>query len=286
MTNNLYLLILCSCVIFASNVLAKPCSGNLLVTSNPSEIKVENSNRVSVYLPLKIQLPDNLVDCADEVWVEDVNYYSLVFFGPTEDKYAKLLDAQFNTLSAQNGIFSMPIQNRTTQLWVRLRHYSLFPTGNYTGSLKVSVIRKKKIIEEQYLDLTYYSEPQIAISLDNSSQSRVSGSNGLYHIDLGELKSNMRFYWGINILSNSSYDIVLDSEYNGLRHEIDTKTLLDYTIGFDNAKISSSDRLMRSYNFNPGVRSKWYGFEFILGNTELMPAGNYQDNLSLTVYPR
>ncbi|WP_462173275.1 hypothetical protein [Pseudoalteromonas xiamenensis] len=282
---NLVLLVL-GYLLLINNAVAKPCKGNILVSSSSSEVIEEYNNRATVYLPLKIQVPDSLVSCADEIWVEDVYYYSLVFSGPTQDKYGKLLDEQFNTLSPRNGIWSMPLNSRTTQLWIRLRHYSLFPAGNYTGSVKVTLLRKSKVIDEQYLDVTYYSEPQIAISLDNSSQGKVSGSNGLYQIDLGDLKSNMRFYWGIKILSNSSYDVVLDSEFNGLRHESDTQSLIDYTIGFDNVKISSSERLMRSYNFYPGVRNTWYGFEFILGNTEMKPAGIYRDNLSLTVYPR
>ncbi|CAH9049389.1 hypothetical protein PSECIP111951_01397 [Pseudoalteromonas holothuriae] len=262
------------------------CNGNFLATFNPSEIIEEQSKRVSVYLPLKVQVSENLLNCADEIWVEDVDYYSFVFDGPTDYKYAKLQDAQFKRIRIRNGIGKTPLNSRSTQMWLRLRHYSLFPAGDYIGSIKVSIVRNNKVIDEQFLDMTYYSEPRISISLDNSSKGKVSGSSGHYQIDLGELKSNMRFNWGIKILSNSSYDIVVDSEYNGLRHETDTQALIDYSIRFDNVKISSSERLMRSYNFFSGVKNKWYGFEFMLGNVEMMPAGNYQDNLSLTVYPR
>ncbi|CAM4091960.1 hypothetical protein [Pseudoalteromonas byunsanensis] len=284
----IFVLFFVSFLLSSNQALAKHgrCYGNLLATSDPSEIIEEHSDRVSVFLPLKIQVSDILLDCADEIWVEDTYYYSLVFTGPTEYKYPRLLDSQFNTMWAQNGIWRIPLSGRTTQMWVRLRHYSLFPAGNYTGSVKVSVVRKNRVIQEQYLNMSYYSEPQVAVSLDNASRGKVSGSNGHYQINLGELESNMRFYWGIKILSNSSYDIVLDSEYNGLRHETDTQALIDYSISFDNVKISSSERLIRSYNFFPGVRNKWFGFEFILGNTELMPAGYYRDNLSLTVYPK
>ncbi|KZN29763.1 hypothetical protein [Pseudoalteromonas luteoviolacea] len=262
------------------------CDGSMIATSNPSDIIEEHNNRVTVYIPIKIQVSDSLLDCADEIWVEDVYYYSMVFSGPTQDKYAKLYDSQFKKIKVRNGIWRSDLKDRSTQMWVRLRHYSLFPAGAYTGHVIVSVVKNNEIIDEQYLDLTYYSEPQVAISLSNSSKGKVSGSNGNYYIDLGELKSNMRFNWGIKVLSNSSYDIVVDSEYNGLRHETNTQALIDYSIKFDNTQISSSERLYRSYNFYPGVKNKWYGFEFKLGNVELMPAGTYQDNLSLTVYPR
>ncbi len=262
------------------------CDGNFLATSNSAEIKEEYGNQVTVYLPLKIQVSDSLLDCADEIWVEDTYYYSFVFSGPTEDKYARLLDSQYKRINVKNGIAKATLTSRSTQMWMRLRHYSLFPAGYYYGAVKVSIVRRNKVIAEQYLEMTYYAEPQIAISLDNSSKGKVSGDDGHYLIDLGELKTNMRFYWGIKILSNSSYDIVLDSEYNGLRHETNKRALIDYAISFDNVKISSSGRLTRSYNFYPGVRDSWFGFEFQLGNTELMPAGYYRDNLSLTVYPR
>ncbi|MCF6435446.1 MULTISPECIES: hypothetical protein [Pseudoalteromonas] len=283
-----YMLLIAALLCASNQALAKHgrCYGTLWATSDPSEIIEEHSDRVSVYLPLKVQVSDTLLNCADEIWIEDVYYYSLVFTGPTEYKYARLLDSQFNTMWPQSGIWRIPLTSRSSQLWARLQHYSLFPAGSYTGSVKVSIVRRNRVIEEQYLDMAYYSQPQVAVSLDNASKGKVSGSNGHYQINLGELKSDMRFYWGINILSNSSYDIVLDSEYNGLRHETDTQALIDYSITFDNVKISSSERLIRSYNFFPGVRNKWFGFEFILGNTELMPAGYYRDNLSLTVYPK
>ncbi|MFT4926740.1 MAG: hypothetical protein ACI8WB_002838, partial [Phenylobacterium sp.] len=122
-------------------------------------------------------------------------------------------------------------------------------------------------------------------TLDNNSQSKVSGINGDYQIDLGELVNNAQFDWGIKVLSNSAYDIVLDSEYNGLRHESKTDALIDYTISFDNVKIPSSEQLSRSYDFAASVNNTWFGFSFVLGNVEFMPAGNYQDNLSLTIYP-
>ncbi|MEJ6476611.1 hypothetical protein [Pseudoalteromonas piscicida] len=283
----LCLLLALSCL-FSSMAQAKrnKCNGYLLATSNSAEIIEEYSNNVTVFLPLKVQVSDSLLGCADEIWVEDLYYYSFVFSGPTEDKYARLLDSQFKRIKVKNGIAREPLTNRTTQMWMRLRHYSLFPAGSYYGGVKVSVVRRNKVIAEQYVDMTYYAQPQIAISLDNASKGKVSGEDGHYLIDLGELKSRMRFYWGIKILSNSSYDIVLDSEYNGLRHESNTNAVIDYTISFDNVKISSSERLSRSYYFYPGVRDKWFGFEFQLGNTEMMPAGYYRDNLSLTVYPR
>ncbi|MBQ4864113.1 hypothetical protein J8L98_20700 [Pseudoalteromonas sp. MMG013] len=262
------------------------CDGNMFATSNPSDIIEEYNNRVTVYIPIKIQVSDSLLNCADEIWVEDVYYYSMVFSGPTQDKYAKLYNSQFKKIKVRNGIWRSNLKDRATQMWVRLRHYSLFPAGAYTGHVVVSVVKNNEIIDQQYLDLSYYSEPQVAISLSNSSKGKVSGNNGNYHIDLGELKSNMRFNWGIKILSNSSYDIVVDSEYNGLRHETNKQALIDYSIKFDNSQVSSSERLYRSYNFYPGVKNKWYGFEFKLGNVDLMPAGTYQDNLSLTVYPR
>ncbi|BBN82563.1 hypothetical protein PA25_25480 [Pseudoalteromonas sp. A25] len=280
------LLLVLSYWIVAPEAQAKRCKGNLVVTSSASEVIEEHGNQVSVYLPLKIQVSDALLGCADEIRIEDVYYYSLVFAGPTEYKYANLLDAQFNNMWSRNGIWRTPLSNHTTQMWIRLKHYSLFPAGAYYGSVKVSIVRRNRVIKEQYLDITYDSQPQVAITLDSASQGKVSGSSGNYQIDLGELRSNMRFYWGIKVLSNSSYDIVLDSEYNGLRHETDSSSLIDYTLGFDNVKISSSERLIRSYNFYPGVRNKWFGFEFILGNTEMMPAGIYRDHLSLTVYPR
>ncbi|WP_440056766.1 hypothetical protein ACSLBF_17965 (plasmid) [Pseudoalteromonas sp. T1lg65] len=288
MKSKCILLLMLCLLVFSQKGLAKrgQCSGNMLAVSNSSETIVEHSNQVSVYLPLKIQVSDELLACADEIWVEDVYYYSLVFSGPTGYKYAKLLNSQFQNIEPRSGIWKEPLSNRTTQLWLRLRHYSLFPTGSYIGSIKVSVVRRNKVIQEQYLHVIYQSEPQISVSLDNASQGKVSGSSGQYYINLGELKTDMRFYWGIKILSNSSYDIVVDSEFNGLRHETDSSALIDYTIGFDNVKISSAERLYRSYYFYPGVRNKWFGFEFILGNTELMPAGNYRDNLSLTIYPR
>ncbi|MBQ4837959.1 MULTISPECIES: hypothetical protein [Pseudoalteromonas] len=281
-------LLILSYLLFTSPAQAnwRNCYGNLLATSNPSDIITEHKNRVSVFLPLKVQVSDRLLDCADEIWVEDVYYYSMVFEGPTQDKYAKLFDAQFKKIKVRNGIWKSKLTDRSTQMWVRLRHYSLFPAGEYYGAIKVSVVRNNQVVEEQYLDMTYYSEPQVSISLDNNSKGKVSGGHGQYQINLGELKSNMRFYWGIKILSNSSYDIVLDSEFNGLRHETNTRALIDYTIAFDNVKISSSEQLNRSYNFYSGVKNKWYGFEFVLGNVELMPAGYYRDNLSLTVYPR
>ncbi|KZN44491.1 hypothetical protein [Pseudoalteromonas luteoviolacea] len=262
------------------------CYGNLWVTSNSTDIITEHTNRVTVFLPLKVQVSEQLLNCADEIWVEDVYYYSMVFEGPTQDKYAKLFDAQFKKIKVRNGIWKSPLNERTTQMWVRLRHYSLFPAGAYNGAIRVSIVKNNQIVEEQYFDMTYYSEPQVSISLDNNSQGKIAGSHGQYQINLGELKSNMRFYWGIKILSNSSYDIVLDSEFNGLRHETNTNALINYSVSFDNVKMSSADQIYRSYNFNPGVKNKWYGFEFILGNVELMPAGYYRDNLSLTVYPR
>ena len=171
-------------------------------------------------------------------------------------------------------------------LWVKLTHFNLFPAGEYTSAIKVSVVDYwDDPIDEQFLLLDYYSEPKISIELDNNSKGKVYGSDGDYYIDLGELTSNKRFNWGVNVLSNSAYEIVVDSEFDGLRHETNRRALIDYTLGFDNVNISSSEQLRRSYDFSDSVKNTWFGFSFTLGDVELMPAGYYEDNISLTIYP-
>jgi hypothetical protein len=274
------------CAVFSpQQAMAKKCKGTFLAESLSADVIEEYRNRVKVYLPLRVQLSNELFDCADEIWVEAVNSNKMTFWGPGRNKNGKLQDSQFKQISVKKGLWKTGLDGRETQLWIKLTHYSLFPAGTYTGRVKVSVISKNKVVEEQFLDIEYYSEPKISISLDNSSQSKISGNGGDYQIDLGELVSNARFDWGIKVLSNSAYDIVLDSEYNGLRHDVNASALIDYTISFDNVKISSSEQLTRTYDFFSSVNNTWFGFSFELGNVDLMPAGNYQDNLSLTIYP-
>ena len=262
------------------------CKGTLIVLSDPADIIEKYGNKVKVYVPVKIEVSNKLYDCAEEIWIEPLNGNKILFSGPTGEKVAKLQDEQFNNISSTKGVRKIPLIERTTQLWAKMTHFSLFPAGFYSTGIKISVVRNDKVIEEQFVSLQYYSQPTISIELDNSSQQKVSGSNGDYQIDLGELVNNAQFSWGINVFSNTAYDIVLDSEYNGLRHDTNKKALIDYTISFDNIKISSSQQLTRRYDFNSGVDNSWFGFSFELGNVELMPAGNYQDNLSFTVYPR
>ena len=78
---------------------------------------------------------------------------------------------------------------------------------------------------------------------------------------------------------------MVDSEYGGLRHESNSAATIGYSLTFDNVKISSQQQLVLRYDFLSGVKNTWFGFAVALGNVEMMPAGHYQDNISLTVYP-
>lgn len=259
--------------------------GSMLATSDPAEVQEQYGQKVNAFVPVKVQVSNNLLDCADEIWIDAIWSNKIMFWGPGLDKKGLLVDSQYKQIKQKRGVWQIPLTERQTQLWVKLNHYSLFPSGFYFGKLRVSLVSDGDVIAEQFLDLTYYSEPKISIELDRTSKGKVKGTNGDYHIDLGELKSNARFDWGIKVLSNSAYDIVLDSEFDGLRHETNRQTKIDYTIEFDNVKIPSSEVLWMRYGFSNGVKNTWFGFSFQLGNVDLMPAGNYQDNLSLTIYP-
>lgn len=261
------------------------CKGSLAVDSIAADTIEEYSNRVKVFIPVKIKVSNSLLKCADEIWIETIDSNNIRFVGPANNKTGKLLDHRFKRIKTTTGIFKTALIDSQTQLWIKLTHYSFFPAGHYNGKIKVSVVSDNTVVDEQLIDMTYYSAPKISISLDNNSRAKVSGNNGNYQIDLGELVNNARFDWGIKVLSNSAYDIVLDSEYNGLRHETNTSALIGYTVGFDGVKIPSSEQLTKRYDFAASVKNTWFGFSFVLGNVDLMPAGNYQDNLSLTIYP-
>lgn len=264
----------------------KSCKGSFVVVSDTAEVIEKFAKKVKVYVPVKVQLSNALYDCADEIWIESLNGNKIFFSGPTGEKVGKLQDERFKNIKIRKGVWKTPLKDRTSHLWVKMTHLSLFPAGAYNAKVKVSIVSKNNIIDEQFVSLQYFAQPTISIALDSTSQHKVSGSNGDYQIDLGELVDHARFNWGIYVFSNTAYDIVLDSEYNGLRHETNKQALIDYTISFDNVKIPSSQQLVRRYDFAAGVNNSWYGFSFELGKVELMPAGNYQDNLSFTVYPR
>ncbi len=285
-TKTVATVVILTALIFAQSVQAMgKCKGNLIVTSDVADMYEQYKNNVKAFIPLKIQVPNNLYNCADEIWIEAVDTNNIKFKGPNITKTAKLKNAQFKKIKAKNGIFKIDLNDRTTNMWLQLTHYSLFPAGDYTSKLKISIVSFGDVVEEEFLTVEYYSSPKISLSLDSNSQSKVSGNNGEYQIELGELTTNARFDWGIQVLSNSAYDIVLDSEFNGLRHETNLDAIIDYSISFDNVKIPSTDQLSRSYDFAASVKNTWFGFSFTLGNAELMPAGRYQDNLSLTIYP-
>jgi hypothetical protein len=264
----------------------KKCSGSLLVTSDDADTYEQYQNNVEVFQSLKVQVSNELLDCADEIWIEAIDSNSIRFAGPNLTKTAKLKNAQFKEIKAKKGIFKIDLDERITQLWLQLTHYSLFPAGDYDSKIKISLISDDDVVEDAFLALNYYSSPKMSLELDSTSQRKISGSNGEYQIDLGQLTTSARFDWGINVLSNGAYDIVLYSEFKGLRHETNLDAIIDYTISFDNVRVLSSEQLTRRYDFAASVKNTWFGFSFVLGNVELMPAGNYQDNLSLTIYPR
>ena len=261
------------------------CNGSLLLFSDENEVIETYENKVRAYLPLRVKVSNSLLNCGDQIIVESVDDWQLRFYGPNLRKNGKLLDSQFNRITRRNGYYLADLDERETQFWVRLQHYSFFPAGSYVSRVRVMILSEGYVVREEIIDMEYYSEPKISIELDSNSQGKVSGSGGDYHIDLGELQTGQQFNWGIKVLSNSAYDIVVDSEFNGLRHESNPNVFIDYSISFDNVKISSSEQLVRRYDYLNGVKNTWFGFAVELGSVELMPAGYYQDNLSLTVYP-
>jgi hypothetical protein len=103
---------------------------------------------------------------------------------------------QFKKSKAKKGIFKVDLDERITQMWLQLNHYSLFPSGDYESKIKVSIVNDGEVVEEEFITLEYYSSSKISLSLDSNSQSKVSGSNGEYQIDLGELTTSARFDWG------------------------------------------------------------------------------------------
>lgn len=288
MIQHTLILLLVSLLVYSQGVKAakNSCNGSVIVVSDPADVIEQSGRKAKVYVPIKVTVSNDVFDCADQIWVDSLDGNKIIFSGPTGDKTAKLQNHRFKNIKAKRGVWKTSLQDRTSQLWVKLTHFSLFPAGTYSARVKVAVVSNNKIIEEQFVSLQYVAQPTISIALDSSSQNKVAGSNGDYQIDLGELVSNTRFDWGINVFSNTAYDIVLDSEYNGLRHDTNTQALIGYTISFDNVKIPSSQQLIRRYDFSSGLNNSWFGFSFELDKVELMPAGNYQDNLSFTVYPR
>ena len=273
-------------LMFNTKVLANwGCWGSAVIDSNPADIIETYAKQAKVWLPIEIKVSNRLYWCVDTIEIEAVDSNNLWFSGPADDIKGKLLDDNFKRIKLRRGVWSIPLWDRTTQLWARINHFSLFPAGQYHSRIRISLISDDEVVDEQFLDLTYYSEPKISIELDKESKRKVSGANGSYQIDLGELKSHSRFDWGINILSNSAYDIVVDSEFNGLRHQQNRKAVIEYSLSFDNVNILSSDQLTRRYDFAASVKNTWFGLSFTLPDVEMMPAGYYQDNLSVTVYP-
>lgn len=265
------------------------CPTEFTVSSNTRTWRANRNNRQVI--PINVRFSERTDDCVTHILFYTDNDTSLILRSGSDTVNTNLVDrnrSDFAQYSIGGRIaWVVPVYNvRNLKVWAELNTTDALIAGNYSGVISVVATYYGYHISEEVLGTVNLEVPSVLdISVSSQGGSPISGGNGHYFLELGNLYEGQNAGWSINLYSNIHYQVAVHSENNGLKHESGSATI-PYTVTMDGTSFAASSGLTRGYtNYNPLITSS-IPFQIAVGNVDFKPAGRYVDDLIVTVSAR
>lgn len=265
------------------------CPTEFTVSSNTRTWRANRRNRQVI--PIDVDFTERTNFCVNYILFYTDNETNLVLRSGTDTVDSSLVDrnrSDFAQYSIGGRIaWVVPVYNiRSLRVWAELNTTDALIAGNYTGVISVVATYFGFHISPEVLGTVNLEVPSVLdLSVTSQAGSSISGGNGYYYVELGNLHEGKSSAWNINVYSNVHYQVSVLSENNGLKHQSRNVTI-PYSVTMSGSTFSASTGYSQGFtNYNPLTTSS-IPFEVTVGNVDFKPAGRYTDNLVVTVSAR
>lgn len=265
------------------------CPTEFTVSANPITWRANRNNLQTI--PITVRFSERTDSCVTHILFYTDNDPNLVLRSGTESIATDLVDrsrshfAQYSINGRQ--AYVVPVNNtKRLKVWAQLQSTEAVIAGEYSGAISVVATYYGYHISPEVLGTIELDVPSVLdVSVPTSGNSTIFGSGSYYYVELGNLHEGKSANWNIDIYSNVHYQVSVQSENLGLKHQ-NSSDRIHYDVIMDGARFSSSSGYARAYtNYNP-LSTNTVSFEVEVGSTDLKPAGRYTDNLIVTVSAR
>ncbi|UPR37240.1 hypothetical protein ISX50_18455 [Vibrio cyclitrophicus] len=195
-----------------------------------------------------------------------------------------------------SGPIGMPVANQwhlsltdshpSATIQMRFPSKQWLVSGTYRGLLEVS---PSYTSDSKQIEISPSSLP-VSVNVPPAAKIHFYGlTQQHYDLDLGTLYSNkiIRSAPNLWVQSNTAYTIVFESSHQGmLRHESDeTKWDIPYQLSLDSDRINLEQLDARIQRLSATIGQP-IPLNFVIGETENKPGGQYDDTLQISIEPR
>ncbi len=185
-----------------------------------------------------------------------------------------------------DGGYQLPLDSSgTTQFRLRLPSAGFSPAGSYQSRLQAMLdgdLRQPT----RLLDINYRSIPVVAMKVSTASAPWLSQMGNSYRVDMGEMtKGSKRNIW-LEMKSNASVSIRIESHHGRLKHSSINNEYIDYSLRLYNESWSPDKVYQRSIEPMQAKRYTRVPFSIEVRPQPRALAGEYSDRLTITLTAR
>lgn len=258
-------------------VLANECRGNWSIAAQGYKVDVVED---TIRLPLVITIDEELLNCgASSIFLRSDSRGNILLRSQGNVLSGKLVSNSGATIgtSVANGVL-IPVDFRSQKtIWLEFASAKHANPGVYRSviraDLNLAENRKRKQQQESVeLRILPYVDIEIAGS-----------ASGNKTLDLGVLRSGKEGSLAVNMISNTSFNMVFQSKNGGLLLKGSQNDRIDYSIYLSGRKISFEDPITLARTPRTGVVRPLL---IRVGNTNGALAGQYSDTVTITATAR
>ncbi|WP_153448435.1 C2 domain-containing protein [Vibrio algicola] len=263
------------------------CEVNWSITESPVGVILHQGKYV---LPVKVVVNSTNESCTTYL---ALNAKKTIVFRSGRDAFkAKILDNQMNRIPIWNEKFLLPLKDNEAHVYLVLRSpFELMP-GNYSTFFDFLIFdAKKKIVNTSSVSsqsVSFSVEPVASVQVRGKRQTNHYGN---YEIDFGNLYKGNTQKVMLLFNSNTLTQVSIESKNGALVNARNNEYRIHYEVMLD---------VRQKFKFQPSKSNKTAVFERVSGkgkklvkmqmrildDTKSALAGQYQDNLILTIGPQ
>lgn len=262
----------------------KECSGNWSIQLEPNMIEYRRQGVVSAWLPGYVDVKGALRHCAQQLALTPQNASSILLTNNGHKLEGQLYDHSYrNLVKGKEGNHMLTLSpTGRTQFWLRLPTAGFSPVGRYNGRLDAELIGTPST-QKRRVELTYLAEPVLSLKVPTTAQSWLTQSGHHYRVDLGEMTHGVSRDIRLEIRSNASITISIESKLGKLKHRSMPGQFIDYTLRMNGHSWHPSTPFTRSLGALASNRYTPVPFGIEVSPQPMAFAGDYSDQLSITI---
>ncbi|MET2899249.1 hypothetical protein ABXV22_13105 [Vibrio rotiferianus] len=184
-----------------------------------------------------------------------------------------------------NQGFVLPLSNaKSTKFWIRVPNARISAPGLYTSQIQAKLLdaTTDKKADKKNIPIKLNIQAFALIKVSDSSQK--ASIKGVYELDLGELKSHSSHNIPVEVISNSSTNVLIKSKNtNHLVNTSNQKSRIPYQLFANNKSIQGKGHTIQLSGSPDSISFSRLLLEFKLGNIQFASAGQYKDTVVIEV---